>query len=79
MRLLIELAAGLSSGEKWTNLTEKHRIFSHRQGILRQFLSKHTLLDCLQLLKSSAEIDRIIKGALPGNVWHALQLFSLKI
>jgi DNA polymerase-3 subunit delta len=79
LRILVELATHLSQGTTWANLIEKYRIFSHRQGIIREFLAKYSLHDCLQLLKSTSDIDRIIKGALIGNIWHTLQLFCLKM
>lgn len=79
LRLLASLALQLSKGQSLTTLFEKNRIFSHRQNIIRQFLATHQLNHCLQYLSHAADIDKIVKGTSPGNIWDALQLFCLRI
>jgi DNA polymerase III subunit delta len=78
LRLLSDMAQQLKQGITHEKLFQKHRIFARRQSAIRRFLSRHSAEDCWHALTYAAEIDRIIKGAAPGNVWDSLQLFCLK-
>lgn len=79
LRLLANLAQQRKSGETYENIFQKQRIFSRRQAAVRRFLTRFTAEDCWQHLMHAAEIDHIIKGATPGNVWDGLQLFCLRM
>ena len=79
LRMLAELAQQLAQGKSYEVLFQKQRIFSKRQPIIRQFLQKYKMHDCLHYLSHLLEIDRIIKGALLENVWDSLQIFCLKM
>lgn len=78
LRLLAELTQSMKQGASFDTLFQKHRIFFKRQSAVRQFLTKHTLEDCWKKLCMAAEIDKVLKGATPGNAWEQLQLFCLK-
>jgi DNA polymerase III subunit delta len=77
LRLLADFAQQLKQGQPLENLFQKHRIFSQREVALRKFLKQFSVQDCWQLISKAGEIDKIIKGALPGNVWNSFQLFCL--
>ncbi|SRR5579885_412753 len=79
LRLLASLARELKQGSAFETLFQKHRIFSRRQPAIRRFLGKFTAEDCWHLLSHAAEIDQIIKGAVTGDAWQALQLFCLRM
>lgn len=79
LRMLADLAQQMKQGMSIDSLFQKHRIFSRRQPAIRQFLSRTTAEDCWQLLNHATDIDKIIKGAAPGNTWEALQLFCLRL
>ena len=79
LRLLAELANALKQGLSYESLFQKYRIFSRRQSAVRQFLNKFSAEDCWHYLKQATDVDRIIKGAMPGNVWDHLQLFCLRM
>jgi DNA polymerase-3 subunit delta len=79
LRLLAEFAQKISQGISLPNLFQNYRVFSHRQSIIHQFLLKHSASDCWQYLMHAADIDRLIKGLLTGNVWNALQIFCLRL
>lgn len=49
-----------------------------QQTAVRHFFSQHTLDDCRQYMARALEIDYIIKGAMPENVWCVLRLFCLR-
>jgi DNA polymerase-3 subunit delta len=78
-RLLAELADELKRGQTYENLFQKHRIFARRQPAIRRFLSKTSVKDCWRHLSHAADIDKIIKGAAPGNAHESLQLFCLRL
>lgn len=79
LRMLSEMSQQLKSGFTYETLFQKHRIFAKRQSVVRNFLSKWTAEDCWHCLTHAADIDRVIKGATPGNVWDALQMFCLRV
>lgn len=78
LRLLVELAEQLKQGHSYDTLFQKHKVFSRLQPAMRQFLSRHHANDCYDYLVEAARIDQMIKGALVGNVWNALQIFCLR-
>ena len=78
LRLLADMADQAAQGVALPQLFQRQRIFSRRQGMLLRFLKKRTAPDCWRYLGEVAEIDRMIKGAVPGNIWHRLQLFCLR-
>jgi nicotinic acid mononucleotide adenylyltransferase len=75
LRMAIEVKEGLT----FDNLFQKYRIFARRQSAIRHFLTKTSLEDCWHHLKHAADIDKIIKGAVSGNIWESLQLFCLRL
>lgn len=77
LRLLADLAQQIKEGAALEKLFQKHRIFFRRDAAMRKFLKKFTAPDCWHFLSRAGEIDKIIKGAAPGNVWEHLQLFCL--
>lgn len=79
LRILANLAQQKAQGTPVDALLQAHRVFFGRQTAFRRFLNRATAADCWQLLTQAAEIDRIIKGAAPGNVWDSLQLFCLRL
>jgi len=79
LRLLAECAKQMQQGVALETLFQQHRIFSTRQPAMRQFLKRHQEQACWQWLLQAAELDRIIKGAVPGNIWEGLELFCLRL
>jgi DNA polymerase-3 subunit delta len=79
LRILADYARQIQQGITYDQLFQQQRIFSRRQAPIRQFLNKFKVADCWQLLTHAAELDNIIKGATPGNVWEGLQMFCLRV
>lgn len=79
LRLLSDLAEKTLQGSSLEALFQQQRIFAKRQSAIQRFLKKFKAKDCKQFLMQAASIDKIIKGALPGNTWQALQLFCLRM
>lgn len=79
LRLLADWSQQIKHGSTFDSIFQKYRVFGRRQSSIRHFLSKFSTQDCWQKLNQAAEIDRLIKGAAPGNSWEALQLFCLRM
>ena len=78
LRMLIDMINQKKAGQPFDALCKKHRIFSTRQSLVRQFLNKTNLPQLFDLLQVTVRIDQMIKGATPGNPWESLQLFALR-
>ena len=79
LRLLADMASQIKHGSTCEQLFQTQRIFSRRQPAIQQFLKRTTVEDCWRYLMHAADIDRIIKGAAPGDCWQALELFCLRL
>lgn len=79
LRLLAELAQQRKHSEIDDVLFKKFRIFPRRQASVRQFLTTVSPEDCWRYLIDAARIDKIMKGATPGDIWVSLQLFCLRL
>jgi DNA polymerase-3 subunit delta len=79
LRTLAELQKHLQKGAALGTLFSKFRIWEKRQANVRHFLRQHSLAVCRNMLAECAHIDRIIKGAVKGNTWNALQQLTLKM
>lgn len=79
LRMLIDMSNQLKQGMTYETIFQKHRIFAKRQNTVRKFLNHSSAENCHHHLSHAAEIDRMIKGASPGNAWEALQFFCLRI
>ncbi len=79
IRMLAEISQQTKQGVLLGSLFTKFRIWEKRQPGIRRFLQQHTLQECWALLSHAAKIDRILKGASPGNVWDELQQLTLQM
>jgi DNA polymerase-3 subunit delta len=79
LRLLADMALQLKQGKSPDEAFQKHRIFAKRQPAIRRFLNKVSPENCWQHLHHATQVDKIIKGASPGNTWDALQMLCLRL
>lgn len=79
LRTMADLSRQKQQGIALSNIFSKYRIWEKRQPAVRAFLQRHSEKDCWKMLEKAAEIDRIIKGVEPGNVWNQLQNFVIQI
>ncbi|BBB14936.1 DNA polymerase III delta subunit [Candidatus Rickettsiella viridis] len=78
-RQLASLAFQLAKGQNLRTLFQTHHIWEKRQPLFQQALQRHSLTHWYTLLKLATQSDRIIKGVISGNIWHALQQLSLQL
>jgi len=79
LRMLDAMAQALKQGSNYETVFKQNRIFAKRQAAIRSFLGSKTSEDCRQLLCQAAKLDRMMKGALAGNVWDNFQFFCLRL
>jgi DNA polymerase-3 subunit delta len=72
IRALATVAWQTSHGAKAADVMSKAGIWPKRQSLARSALARHRLPDVHRLLRQAASVERIIKGAAPGDSWPAL-------
>jgi len=77
LRNLAKLTKAHQKGLAPAALFTQFRVKTTRQTALKEFLKKHKEEHILSLLLKAADLDRIAKGATPGNAWLALEDLSL--
>jgi DNA polymerase-3 subunit delta len=77
-RTLARVAGGIARGKPQAQLLRENRVYGKReQGILRA-LRRLDASAALAILRHAADIDRIAKGVLAGNVWDELMQLGLR-
>jgi DNA polymerase III subunit delta len=77
-RALARVASGMARGRPQAQLLREHRIYGRReQGVLRA-LRRLDASAALAILRHAADIDRMAKGVLSGNVWDELMQLGLR-
>jgi DNA polymerase III subunit delta len=77
-RALARVATGTAGGGPQAQLLRENRVFGHReQGFLRA-LRRLDAAACTDMLRHAADIDRMAKGVLKGNVWDELTRLGLR-
>lgn len=79
VRSLAGMAYDCRKGASVEPVLIKHRVWEKRKAAVRQALQRHPLRHWQKLLSIAARIDRVIKGATPGNAWDELLQLSLAI
>jgi DNA polymerase III subunit delta len=79
LRTITKIAKELDAGAALVNLFAQYRTRPTKQNAIREFLKRNKTKDCLNLILQASEIDYLAKGLTNGNIWEALQRFSLKV
>ena len=79
IRSLSTMAFQLHLGESLREVLYKNHVWEKRQPLVRLTLKRHNQKSLLKMLQLAAKIDRMIKGAAPGNVWDGLLSLSIKL
>lgn len=77
LRTLLNIAAAVAAGQAMASVLNEHNVWSSRAGIVRRALDRSPLPRLRRLFEASIRLDRIIKGAAPGNPWDELELLCL--
>ncbi len=72
IRAMAQMARDIAGGNNIDAVLGKYRVWQKRKGPVRAGLQRHNLKRWQALLRRGARLDRIIKGAEPGNPWDEL-------
>ena len=76
---LASMAAAMRQGEHIEQVFTRFRVWANRKALVKKALSRSGATDWQSLLMQAGDIDRILKGGLPGNSWDALLGLSLAL
>ena len=77
IRAMQSMAFDLHQGANIGSVLAKNRVWDKRKPLVQGGLKRHSLPHWQAMLKRCAEVDAIIKGVKPGNVWDELLELSL--
>ncbi|HEC19383.1 MAG TPA: DNA polymerase III subunit delta [Gammaproteobacteria bacterium] len=75
LRSLADMAAQIESGKGVDGVLA--RVWGKRKGPVKAGLQRHNRARWQQMLRRAARLDRVIKGAAPGNAWDELLQLTL--
>jgi DNA polymerase-3 subunit delta len=75
LRSLADMAAQIESGKGVDGVLA--RVWGKRKGPVKSGLQRHNRARWQQMLRRAARLDRVIKGAAPGNAWDELLQLTL--
>jgi DNA polymerase-3 subunit delta len=79
LRTLAKLAKDFRRGHSLPALFAQYRVRLSKQNGIRAFLERGTDQNLFNLFLKAGEIDRLVKGALQGEVWLALEELCLGV
>lgn len=77
IRALIGIIEGRTHGKSLAELYSMYRIWGKKRSLIERALPRHPVWHWANALHQCASIDRMIKGAKSGNVWHELERLIL--
>lgn len=77
-RALARLAQGAASGRPLAQLMRENRIFGRREQGVARALRRLDAAAATAILRHAADVDRVAKGVLKGNVWDELMQLGLR-
>ncbi len=75
LRNLADMAAQIEGGKNVDGVLV--RVWGKRKGPVKAGLQRHNRVRWQQMLRRAARLDRVIKGATPGNAWDELLQLTL--
>ena len=79
LRNLAYMAVEIAAGKSVQSVLNAHNVWSSRARPVRQTLEHASLGRMTRMFRDSIRLDRIIKGALPGNAWDELEWLCLEL
>jgi DNA polymerase-3 subunit delta len=79
VRALAQITAGLERGQPLDALLREARVWGPRKALVRRAVQRLRGVPASLALEHVARIDRMIKGALPGDVWNEFARLGLRV
>jgi DNA polymerase-3 subunit delta len=77
VRSLAQMAAQLEQGKGEAAVLDTFRVWPQRKALVGKGLKRMSSGRWLMLLARAARLDKVVKGRLPGDVWHELEVLAL--
>jgi DNA polymerase III subunit delta len=77
-RALARIAQGVAAGRAAAQLMRENRIFGRREQGIARALRRLDDKSATAILRHAADVDRVAKGVLKGNVWDELMQLGLR-
>ncbi len=72
LRALASVSWQISRGLPAANAMGKAKVWKSRQALVRSAMARHPLQNLHRLLKQASAVERVVKGATPGDPWQEL-------
>ena len=79
IRTLISISEQLKIHQALDMILQKHGVWDKRKPMVKNALKHHNIDTLTRLLKQASDIDRMIKGALPDNLWIRLHQLIIEL
>lgn len=79
LRALASYAHSLAQGMSIEQVLQKQWVWEKRKPLVRRAMQRHSVLVLHNLLQRAAQIDRMVKGVIAGNVWVVIADLALAI
>jgi DNA polymerase-3 subunit delta len=79
LRAMAQVRSGLDRGQPLDGLLREARVWGPRQAPFRRAVQRMRSAQASTALEHAARIDRMIKGALRGDVWDEFRQLSLRL
>lgn len=79
LRTIAKIVKDLKKGSSLSTLFSQYRVRPSKQATIRDYLKRCTDHGLFALFLKAGEIDRLVKGALQGDIWLGLEAFSLSV
>jgi DNA polymerase-3 subunit delta len=79
IRQLMAMAGERARGLAMDTVLAKYRVWEQRKPAVRKALARRDVVGWSALLRRSARVDRVLKGADPGSAWDELLQLALAV
>lgn len=79
LRNLIGMQRALQQRKTLLQIWQEYKIWDKRKPIIQAAIKRLSMKKLYLLLQQATTLDRIIKGAAPGNIWNEFEKFCLQI
>lgn len=79
LRNLAYMAVDIAAGKSVQSVLNAHNVWSSRARPVKRTLEHSSMGRMTRMFRDSIRLDRIIKGALPGNAWDELEWLCLEL
>ena len=79
LRALCEMRFDIDKGDNVSRVTANAGVWRNRIAMIENVLTRHSSKILREQFKNTVKIDRIIKGAAPGDAWDEMELLCMAL